>query len=450
MTATYRYLPDTKEDQAEMLELLNASSVDALFEDLPEEIRLDGELNIPEAVPEPLLLKKMQQLAGQNINANQYPTFLGAGTYDHYIPSVVNHMISRSEFYTAYTPYQPEISQGELQAIFEFQTMVCELTGMDVANSSMYDGFTSLAEAASLAVAHTKRSKVIVSEAVHPESRAVLKTVAVGQTYIMEETRLDGDVTDLKKLEEQVDQTTAAVIVQYPNFFGSIEDLAEIKKIAAAKGALFIVSANPLALALLEAPGNLGADIVIGDMQPLGIPMSYGGPHCGYFAVDKKLMRKVPGRIVGQTSDDQGKRGFVLTLQAREQHIRRDKASSNICSNQALNALASAICMSALGKQGIRDMAQLNIEKAAYMAKRLKEKGFIIENQAPFFNEFIVELPLPVKQVNAKLLEAGIIGGFDLGSEYGFENQMLVAVTEQRSKEEIDQFINVLEAVVNG
>lgn len=450
MTATYRYLPDTKQDQAEMLELLNVSSVEALFEDLPAEIRLDSELNIPEAVPEPLLLKKMQQLAGQNINANQYPTFLGAGTYDHYIPSVVNHMISRSEFYTAYTPYQPEISQGELQAIFEFQTMVCELTGMDVANSSMYDGFTSLAEAASLAVAHTKRSKVIVSEAVHPESRAVLKTVAVGQTYIMEETRLDGDVTDLKKLEEQVDQTTAAVIVQYPNFFGSIEDLAELKKIAAAKGALFIVSANPLALALLEAPGNLGADIVIGDMQPLGIPMSFGGPHCGYFAVDKKLMRKVPGRIVGQTSDDQGKRGFVLTLQAREQHIRRDKASSNICSNQALNALASAICMSALGKQGIRDMAQLNIEKAAYMAKRLKEKGFIIENQAPFFNEFIVELPLPVKQVNAKLLEAGIIGGFDLGSEYGFENQMLIAVTEQRSKEEIDQFINVLEAVVNG
>ncbi|MBU8917263.1 aminomethyl-transferring glycine dehydrogenase subunit GcvPA [Bacillus sp. FJAT-29953] len=450
MTSTYRYLPDTKQDQEEMLALLNISSTEALFEDLPAEIRLDGELNIPEAVPEPLLLKKMQQLAGQNINANQYPTFLGAGTYDHYIPSVVNHMISRSEFYTAYTPYQPEISQGELQAIFEFQTMVCELTGMDVANSSMYDGFTSLAEAASLAVAHTKRSKVIVSQAVHPESRAVLKTVADGQTYIMEETRLAGDVTDLKQLEEQVDQNTAAVIVQYPNFLGSIEDLAELKKIAAAKGVLFIVSANPLALALLEAPGNLGADIVVGDMQPLGIPMSFGGPHCGYFAVDKKLMRKIPGRIVGQTADDQGKRGFVLTLQAREQHIRRDKASSNICSNQALNALSSAICMSALGKQGIRDMAQLNIEKAAYMAKRLKENGFIIENQAPFFNEFIVELPLPVKEVNAKLLEAGIIGGFDLGIDYGFENQMLIAVTEQRSKEEIDQFINVLEAVVNG
>ncbi|MBS4216176.1 aminomethyl-transferring glycine dehydrogenase subunit GcvPA [Neobacillus rhizophilus] len=450
MTSTYRYLPDTKQDQEEMLALLSISSTEALFEDLPEEIRLDGELNIPEAVPEPLLLKKMQQLAGQNINANQYPTFLGAGTYDHYIPSVVNHMISRSEFYTAYTPYQPEISQGELQAIFEFQTMVCELTGMDVANSSMYDGFTSLAEAASLAVAHTKRSKVIVSQAVHPESRAVLKTVADGQTYIIEETRLAGDVTDLKQLEEQVDQNTAAVIVQYPNFFGSIEDLAELKKIAAAKGVLFIVSANPLALALLEAPGNLGADIVVGDMQPLGIPMSFGGPHCGYFAVDKKLMRKIPGRIVGQTADDQGKRGFVLTLQAREQHIRRDKASSNICSNQALNALSSAICMSALGKQGIRDMAQLNFEKAAYMAKRLKEKGFIIENQAPFFNEFIVKLPLSVKEANAKLLEAGIIGGFDLGSDYGFENQMLIAVTEQRSKEEIDQFINVLEAVVNG
>jgi glycine dehydrogenase subunit 1 len=450
MTATYRYLPDTEQDQKEMLDLLNVSSIDELFEDIPAEIRIEGELNIPAAVPEPLLMKKMQQLSSQNKNANNYPIFLGAGTYDHYIPSVVDHMISRSEFYTAYTPYQPEISQGELQAIFEFQTMVSELTGMDVANSSMYDGFTSLAEAASLAVASTKRSKVLISKAVHPESRAIINPVSLGQGYTVEEVDLATDVTDLVKLQEQIGKDTSAVIVQYPNFFGSIEDLAEIKKIADANGALLIVSANPLALALLQAPGKLGADIVIGDMQPLGIPMSFGGPHCGYFAVSKKFMRKIPGRIVGQTTDEQGKRGFVLTLQAREQHIRRDKATSNICSNQALNALASSICMTALGKQGVRHMAQLNFEKADYMAKRLQEKGFTIKNQSPFFNEFVVELPRPVKEVNEKALEAGIVGGYDLGIDYGFDNQMLIAVTEQRTKEEIDQFVKVLEDVVNG
>ncbi|WP_026572111.1 aminomethyl-transferring glycine dehydrogenase subunit GcvPA [Bacillus sp. UNC438CL73TsuS30] len=450
MANTYRYLPDTEQDKKEMLDFLGMSSIEELFEDIPSELRLKGELTIPEADPEPILMKKMNQLAASNLNANQYPTFLGAGTYDHYIPSVVDHMISRSEFYTAYTPYQPEISQGELQAIFEFQTMVCELTGMDVANSSMYDGFTSLAEAASLAVASTKRSKVVISKAVHPESRAILNTVAKGQEYSVEEVSLDSDVTDLEQLKAQVDKGTAAVIVQYPNFFGSIEDLTEIKKIADEVGALFIVSSNPLALALLQSPGKLGADIVVGDMQPLGVPMSFGGPHCGYFAVKQKYMRKIPGRIVGQTHDQQGRRGFVLTLQAREQHIRRDKATSNICSNQALNALASSICMSALGKNGVREMAQQNIEKADYMAKSLQNKGFNVLNKSAFFNEFVVELPLPIKEVNTRLLESGLIGGYDLGLDYGFDNQMLIAVTEQRSKEEIDKFVEALGAVVNG
>jgi glycine dehydrogenase subunit 1 len=450
MTNTYRYLPDTEQDKKEMLEYLGMSSIEELFADIPSELRLNGELNIPDADPEPVLLKKMNKLAAKNLNADQYATFLGAGTYDHYIPSVVDHMISRSEFYTAYTPYQPEISQGELQAIFEFQTMVAELTGMDLANSSMYDGFTSLAEAASLAVASTRRSKVLVSKAVHPESRSILTTVAKGQGYGVEEVSLASDVTDLEQLKSQIEKDTAAVIVQYPNFFGSIEDLAEVKKIAEEKGAMLIVSSNPLALALLQSPGKLGADIVVGDMQPLGIPMSFGGPHCGYFAVKQKYMRKIPGRIVGQTHDDSGKRGFVLTLQAREQHIRRDKATSNICSNQALNALASSICMSALGKQGIREMSQQNVEKADYMAKSLQKKGFNVLNKSAFFNEFVVELPRPVKEVNTKLLESGFIGGYDLGIDYGFENQMLVAVTEQRTKEEIDQFVEALEAVVNG
>ncbi|WP_085993581.1 aminomethyl-transferring glycine dehydrogenase subunit GcvPA [Oceanobacillus senegalensis] len=450
MTNTYRYLPDTKQDQKEMLEFLNVSSVDELFEDIPTSLRLDGELDIPEADPEPVLVKKMNKLASKNINVDQYPSFLGAGTYDHYIPSVVDHMISRSEFYTAYTPYQPEISQGELQGMFEFQTMVCELTGMDVANSSMYDGFTSLAEAASLAVASKRRPKVLISRGVHPESREVLDTVAKGQDYKVEEVGLDTDITDLQQLETQIDKDTAAVIVQYPNFFGSIEDLVEIKKYAKEQGALLIVSANPLALALLQSPGKLGADMVVGDMQPLGVPMAFGGPHCGYFAVNKKFMRKIPGRIVGQTNDDEGNRGFVLTLQAREQHIRRDKATSNICSNQALNAIASSICMSALGKRGIREMAQQNFEKADYMANLLQSNGFTVMNKSAFFNEFVVELPRTVKEVNERLLELGYIGGYDLGEEYGDNKQMLIAVTEQRSKEEIDQFVELLEAVVNG
>lgn len=445
MTSTFRYLPDTDQDQKEMLSFLNLSSVDDLFSDMPASIRLEGELAIPKAMPEPVLWKKMKGMARRNADL---PLFLGAGTYDHYIPSVVGHMISRSEFYTAYTPYQPEISQGELQAIFEFQTMVCELTGMDVANSSMYDGFTALAEAASLAVGHTKRKKVVVSRAVHPESRAILQTVAAGPDYTVEEAALSTDVTDLEALTKQVDGETAAVIVQYPNFFGSIEDVREIKRIAAAHGALLIVSANPLALGLLQAPGKLGADIVVGDMQPLGIPMAFGGPHCGYFAVTKTLMRKVPGRIVGQTTDADGNRGFVLTLQAREQHIRREKAMSNICSNQALNALASAVCMSALGKTGLREMAVLNLEKADYACRLFQRKGFSVPNQAPFFNEFVVHLPKSAADVQEALIEAGFIGGFDLGPDYGEPNRMLVAVTEQRTKEEIDAFIQALEGIV--
>jgi glycine dehydrogenase subunit 1 len=448
---TYRYLPDTEQDRKEMFEFLNISVIDELFEDIPSEIRFKGNLNIPEAVPESLLVKQMQHLAGKNTNANQYPTFLGAGTYDHYIPSVVNHMISRSEFYTAYTPYQPEISQGQLQAIFEFQTMICELTGMDVANSSMYDGFTALAEAASVAVASKKRStKVLVSQSVHPESRQILRTVAKGQGYNVEEIELSKDVTDLAQLSDRIDKETAAVIVQYPNFFGSIEDLAEVKKIAEEYKAMLIVSANPLALALLQAPGALGADIVVGDAQPLGIPMSFGGPHCGFFAVKQNLMRKIPGRIVGQTTDESGQRGFVLTLQAREQHIRRDKASSNICSNQALNALAASVCISALGKQGIREMAMQNFEKADYTAKGLAQVGIPVINHAPFFNELIIEFPRPAKEVNKKLLQSGMIGGFDLNKDYSWKNRMLIAVTEQRTKQEIDQFISELEGIMHG
>jgi len=444
----FRYLPDTNRDREEMLATLEVSSISELFTDIPDTIQLKDELTIPAALHEAALDKKMRSMANKNKDSKEYALFLGAGTYDHYIPSTVDHVISRSEFYTAYTPYQAEASQGELQAIFEFQTMICELTGMDAANSSLYDGFTAIGEAATLAVRSTKRNKIIVSKGVHPQGREIVRTVSVGFNYQVTEAKLTGDSTDLHALKKLVDQDTAAVIIQYPNFFGSVEDLKEIKAIAESNRALFIVVANPLALALLEAPGNLGADIVVGDTQPLGLSMSFGGPHCGYFAVKKKHVRKLPGRIVGQSVDKDGKRGFVLTLQTREQHIKREKATSNMSSNQALNALASAVFMSALGKEELRHMAQLNIEKADYMANALIGKGFSVNNKAPFFNEFVVELPFSVQKTNEALINQMIIGGYNLEKEYGLKNHMLIAVTEQRTKEEIDTFIAVLEGMI--
>ncbi|MEK4028829.1 MULTISPECIES: aminomethyl-transferring glycine dehydrogenase subunit GcvPA [Bacillaceae] len=441
----HRYLPMTETDKKEMLAAVGVQTIDELFADIPEKVRFQGLYDIKKAKAEPALKKELSSLAAKNINAKQYASFLGAGVYDHYTPSIVDHVISRSEFYTAYTPYQPEISQGELQAIFEFQTMICELTGMDVANSSMYDGGTALAEAAMLSAGQTKRKKVLVSETVHPESRDVLKTYAKGQNIEVVVIPHKNGVTDIEQLNTLVDNDTAAVIVQYPNFFGAIESLSEVEKAAHSAKAMFVVSSNPLALGALTPPGKLGADIVVGDAQPFGIPAQFGGPHCGYFAVTKKLMRKVPGRLVGQTHDDQGQRGFVLTLQAREQHIRRDKATSNICSNQALNALAASVAMTALGKKGVREIAVQNLQKAFFARETLKQHGVDIVFDGPVFNEFVVRLNKPVKEVNQKLLEKGIIGGYDLGLTYeGLENCMLVAVTEMRTKEEIELFAKEL------
>lgn len=445
MANEFRYLPDTEQDIKEMMETLEIHSIEELFQDIPENIRLQEEMALPEVLSESALTAHMRQMAARNVSTEEASIFLGAGTYDHYIPSVVDHVISRSEFYTAYTPYQPEVSQGELQAIFEFQTMITELTGMDAANSSLYDGFTSLGEAASLAVTSTKRSKVLISKGVHPQGREVLTAISKGREFEIVEISLAEDRTNLSNLKESIDEDTAAIVVQYPNFLGSVEDLRAIKEIATTQKALLIVMANPLALGLLEAPGKLGADIVVGDMQPLGLSMSAGGPHCGYFTVNKKHLRKIPGRIIGQTTDTEGKRGFVMTLQTREQHIRREKASSNMSSNQALNALASAVCMAALGKEGIQEMAQLNIDKADYLANQLKNKGFKIFNQGAFFNEFAVELDRPVPEVNTFLLDKGIIGGYDLEPDYGMKNAMLLCVTDQRTKEEIDTLVSALE-----
>jgi glycine dehydrogenase subunit 1 len=442
----HRYLPMTEQDQKEMLAAIGVSSVEDLFSDIPEKVRFQGNYSIKPAKSESALLKEITKLAQKNADAKANVSFLGAGVYDHYSPVIVDHVLSRSEFYTAYTPYQPEISQGELQAIFEFQTMICELTGMDVANSSMYDGATALAEAGMLSAGTTKRKKILLSSAVHPEAKEVVKTYAKGQYIEVQEIPHKDGITDIEALEDMVDDTVAAVMIQYPNFFGRVEPLKDLEAIIHAHKSLFVVSSNPLALGALTPPGNFQADIVVGDAQPFGIPMGFGGPHCGYFAVTSKLMRKVPGRLVGQTVDDNGQRGFVLTLQAREQHIRRDKATSNICSNQALNALAASVAMTALGKHGVKEMAIANIQKAHYAKTKLKEAGFEIVYEGPSFNEFIIKCNSSISAVNRALLEKGMIGGYDLGRDFKqLENHMLIAVTELRTKEEIDEFVAEME-----
>ena len=441
----HRYLPVTEQDKSEMLQAIGVSSIEELFQDIPESVRFKGEYNIKKSESEPKLMSELSELAEKNANLKKYSSFLGAGVYDHYMPIIVDHVLSRSEFYTAYTPYQPEISQGELQAIFEFQTMICELTGMDVANSSMYDGGTSLAEAAMLCAGQTKNKKIIVSATAHPESKEVLKSYAKGQRLEVVEVPSKEGITDIEALRAQMDADVACVVVQYPNFFGQIEPLKEIEEIAHTGKSMFVVSSNPLALGALTPPGKFGADIVVGDAQVFGIPTQLGGPHCGYFAVTKKIMRKVPGRLVGQTTDEDGRRGFVLTLQAREQHIRRDKATSNICSNQALNALAASVAMTALGKKGVKEMAVQNIQKAQYAKSAFISNGLEVAYEGPFFNEFVVKLRKPVKEINEALLTKGFIGGYDLSRDYPeLLNHMLVAVTELRTKEEIDTLVKEL------
>lgn len=434
------------------MQVIGIQSAEELFSDIPSTIRFQGRLNVSEALDEPALLRHMRELSDRNADLDRYVSFLGAGIYDHHIPVVINHVISRSEFYTAYTPYQPEISQGELQAIFEFQSYICELTGMAVANASMYDGATALAEAGALAYGATKRSRIVVSRAVHPEARQILNTVALGLNLEIHEVGCTDGVTDLQELAAAVTDRTAAVIVQSPNFFGCIEDLRAIEPLVHGAGGLLVVSTNPLSLGLLEAPGKLGADIVVGDAQPFGIPSSLGGPTCGYFAAAAPWMRRMPGRIVGQTVDRDGKRGFVLTMQAREQHIRREKATSNICSNQALLALCASVYLSVMGKEGLREVGNLNLQKAHYAAGLFSRiPGITLAFSSPFFNEFVVKLPdsADIGLLNQQLLKEGFIGGYDLGLAYPeLKGHMLVAVTERRSREEIERFAAGLEALL--
>ncbi|CAM4264719.1 aminomethyl-transferring glycine dehydrogenase subunit GcvPA [Lacicoccus alkaliphilus] len=448
----FRYLPVTETDKAEMLEKIGVKSTDELFSDIPEKVRLDRELQLTKPKSEYELKRELTQMAAKNANTLDYTSFLGAGVYDHFIPSVVDHVISRQEFYTSYTPYQPEMTQGELQAMFEFQTMISEITAMPVVNSSLYDGGTAVVEAMNLSVGQTKKKKLLISSAVHPEHRQLVKTASVGKGVEVVEIGLKDGQTDLDQLEKELDEDVAAFIVQYPNFLGQIEPLEKIREVLDKQPkAMMVVSSNPLALGYLTPPGEFGADIVVGDTQVFGIPAQFGGPHCGYFATTKKLMRKVPGRFVGETTDENGQRGFVLVLQTREQHIRREKATSNITSNQALNAVASSAAMSALGKNGVKEMSELNMQKARYTRSQLEEANLPAAFDGSFFNEVVVKLSKPASEVNEKLFEKGFIGGFDLGRVYPeFENHMLIATTEIRSKEEIDAFVKEMGAINNG
>jgi len=447
---TFSYIPHTESDRQEMLDFLGLTDTNQLFSDIPADIRMNLPLQLRPAMAELTLERHLRDLAAENLDSGQAISLLGAGSYDHYQPSVVDAMISRSEFYTSYTPYQPEVSQGMLQAIFEYQTMVSELTGMDMANASMYDGATAFAEAGIICAAHTRRNKLLVARTVHPDYRAVLQTYAKGQSIEIVEV---GSVTTdslAAELSHHLDNTVAGVMVQYPNFFGRVEDVRNMADLAHAVGALVVVSTYPIALGLLEAPGNLGADLVVAEGQPLGNPMAYGGPYLGIMAAKKDLMRRLPGRIVGETTDHDGRRGFVLTLQAREQHIRREKASSNICSNQALNALAATIFLSYMGPQGMRELAEQNFHKAHYLAQQLARlPGVELRVPSPFFNEFVIHLPKPVSEVHAGMLKAGILFGLDLTQIYPELGQsVLLCVTELRTKDDLDKVVRGLEELL--
>lgn len=441
------FLPHTDEDRKEMLKVIGAGSVEELFTDIPSQVRLNRPLDIPASLSEFELRKHINALSAKNSHNNDFASFLGAGSYDHFIPSVVDHMLLRSEFYTAYTPYQPEISQGTLTAIFEYQTLICELTGMEVSNASMYDGASAMAEAAMMACDHIRRKKLVVSSTVHPEYREVLKTYAGGQSIEIIEAPYIKGTTDLEELTNLVDENTAGIMIQQPNFFGALEKVQEAAELVHAKGGLFITVVDPISLAILKSPGSYGADIVVGEGQSLGNPVNYGGPQLGFMATSGKLVRKMPGRIVGQTVDSRGQRAFVLTLQAREQHIRREKATSNICSNEALCALAATIYLSMLGKQGLKEVAVQCVQKAHYLKTQLESAGFVPAFDAPFFKEFVVKTEKPVDEINQVLLGDKIIGGLDLGKFYPeLKNHLLLCTTEKRTKEEIDRLVQNMSA----
>ena len=444
------YVPNTDADRATMLDAIGVQSIDDLFVDIPSHLRHPA-LNLPPGLPEMGLRRLMNDLAQRNTSLNGVACFLGAGAYNHFIPSVVHHITGRSEFYTAYTPYQPEVSQGTLQTIFEYQSAVCELTGMDISNSSMYDGASATAEAAILAQGVTGRRKIVVSPTINPDYLAVLKTYTaeLGSTIVSEwgtEHCFQTGQTDTVEAEKVLGDDVACLVVQHPNFFGLLEPIERLADIAHRASALLVVVVDPISLGLLKPPGAYDADVAVGEGQSLGNAINFGGPYLGIFAAKEKYVRHMPGRIVGQTTDAEGRRGFVLTLQAREQHIRREKATSNICTNEALNALAALVYLSAMGKQGLRRVAELCVQKSHYAAEQIaKLPGYAIAFSGPFFKEFVVRCPRPVSEINAHLFRRNILGGYDLARiDDRLDGYMLVCVTEMNTKDEIDRLVEAL------
>ncbi|MBI5184426.1 MAG: aminomethyl-transferring glycine dehydrogenase subunit GcvPA [Nitrospinae bacterium] len=445
---TNRYIPNTPEDRSEMLEAIGVGSIEDLWKTIPEDLRLKSRLRLPSALPEPDLLRHLKNMSGQNSDVGRFPSFLGAGAYNHYIPSAVNHLASQPGFYTAYTPYQPEVSQGILQAIFEFQSYITLLAGLDVANASMYDGPSAAAEAVLMAKRVTKRDEVIIPRNAHPEYRQVIETyirdldMKIVEAPFLEDGRIDYDA-----VKKSLNDKTAALVVQNPNFFGCVETPEAISQSLRENCTLLIqTTVEALSLAILKSPGECGADIFAGEGQSFGNPLSFGGPYVGLFAARKDFIRNMPGRLVGETLDKKGKRGYVLTLSTREQHIRRDRATSNICSNQSLCAIRSAIYLSTLGKKGVRGLALMNMRKAAYMRKKISSlPGYRALFSAPVFNEFVAGTPVPPEEINEALEKEGIIGGLDLGKFYPeLGNAMLFCATEMVRKEDMDRLVDVL------
>jgi glycine dehydrogenase subunit 1 len=445
-----RYLPNTADDRRQMLDVIGAASIDELLARVPPKARLARPLNVGPALAETDLIRHLRAMAAKNADADAHVCFLGGGAYDHYVPSPINHLISRGEFFTAYTPYQPEASQGTLRSIYEYQTMIAELTGMDVANASIYDGASSLAEAALMARAATGRQEIVLAAGVNPRYRRVVATYCDGLGVRLREAPAPGGVLDIDAARKLVGARTATLVVQSPNFYGAIEDIAAAAEIAHAAGALLVVVADPVNLGVLEAPGRLGADVVVGEGQGLGVPFSYGGPYLGVFAAKQDFVRRMPGRLVGATVDRDGRRGFVLTLQTREQHIRRDKATSNICTNVALCALMATIYVATLGKRGLVRVGELSAAKAHYAADRLREiPGVALRFDAPFFKEFTLRLPKPPDRVAARLARAGILAGVPLKTfDRKLGDCLLVAVTEKRTKDEIDRLVEGVRTAV--
>ena len=441
------FIPNTAEQQKEMLESIGLTMAD-LFGDVPPELMATS-FNLPHGLSEQEVRERLAELAGKN--SIDLTLFLGGGFYDHFIPSAVYSIISRSEFYTAYTPYQPEISQGTLQAIYEFQSAVCRLTDMEVSNASLYDGGTALYEAMMMALRITDRNKVIVDDSVNPIYRVMLHSYTSNLQIDLEETHCVDGLANRSEILDRLDDKTAAIIVQNPNFFGCIDDFSDLAEAAHDKGALLLVSCYPISLGILKTPGAMGADIVTAEGQSLGLPMSFGGPYLGMMASRKQYVRKMPGRIVGETKDREGRRAFVLTLQAREQHIRREKATSNICSNEALCALTALVYLSLVGKEGLRQTAHRCADKASYAFQRLTAiPGVQSHFRAKwFFNEFVLDLPCEAADVIARLIERGFAAGFPLSRYYkGMDNSILICVTEKRTKQQIGMLAEALESVL--